>query len=56
MQEDDTIKVARHLGGIIYNIQEDISIWTTTTVHKFFQLTVKVEEKNKKKIDINFKR
>ena len=55
MQEDETIKVARYLGGLKWSIQEEISLWTPTIVHKCFQLALKIEEKNRKKGEFNSK-
>ena len=48
IQEDETVKVARYLGSLKWNIQEEISLWTPTIDHKCFQLALKVKEKNKK--------
>ena len=51
VQEDEAIKVARYLEGPKWSIQEEINLWIPTIVHKCFQLSLKVEEKNKKKVD-----
>lgn len=53
VQEEEIIRVARYLGGLIWIIQEEINLWTPTTMHKCFQLALKVKEKNKKKQDSN---
>ena len=53
VQEEESIKVARYLGGLKWSIQEEISLWTPTTVHKCFQLALKVEDKNRRKQDSN---
>ena len=55
VQEDETIKVARYLGGLKWNLQEEISLWTATIVHKSFKISLKVEEKNKNKEGPNFR-
>ena len=55
VKKDEIIKVDRYLGGFKWNIQEQISLWTPTIVHKYFQLALKVEEKNKKNSNSNFK-
>ena len=47
--------MARYLGGLKWNIQEELSLWTSTIVKRCHQLALKVEEKNKKKGDSNFK-
>lgn len=39
--------MAWFLGGLKWGIQEEIILWTSTTVHKCCQLALKVEEKNK---------
>lgn len=53
VQEEETIKVARYLSGLKWNIQEEISLWTSTTIQKCHQLATKVEERNKRKGDSN---
>lgn len=55
IQEEEAVKVVRYLGGLMWNIQEGIILWTPTTMYKFFQLALKVEEKNKKKQEANSK-
>lgn len=52
-QEDESIKVARYLSGLKWNIQEEISLWTPTNIQKCHHLTIKVEERNKRKGDSN---
>ena len=47
--------MARYLGGLKWNIQELLSLWAPTTVQRCHQLALKVEEKNKRKGDSNFK-
>ena len=32
IQEEEPIKVARYLGGLKWNIQEEISLWSPTTI------------------------
>lgn len=49
IQEKEVVKVVRYLGGLRWDIQEEISLWTCTTVQKCFQLALMVEEMNKKK-------
>ena len=34
VQEDETIKVTRYLGGLKQNIQEDINLWSPKKVNK----------------------
>ena len=55
IQEEEPLNMARYLGGLKQNIQEEISLLTPTIVHKCFQLSLKVEDKNKKKEDSKFK-
>ena len=47
--------MVRYLGGLKWNIQEEITLWTPTIVKRYIQLALKVKEKNKKKGDSNFK-
>ena len=56
VQEEEAVKVARYTGGLRANIQEEISLWAPTTVHKCFQLALKVEERNKKRQESNSNR
>ena len=49
IQKEEPIKVARYLSGLKWNIPEEISLWTPTTIQECHQLALKVEEKNKKK-------
>lgn len=43
IQEEEPIKVTRYLGRLKWNIQEEISLWTPTTIQKYHQLDLKVE-------------
>ena len=54
-QEEEPIKVARNLGGLKWNIQEKLSLWTPTTIQRCHQLALKVEENTRKKGESNFK-
>ena len=54
-KEEESLKVARYLGGLKWNIQEELSLWAPTTIQRCHQLALKVEEKNKRKGDSNFK-
>lgn len=54
-KEDESLKVARYLGGLKWNIQEELSLWAPTSVQRCHQLALKVEEKNKRKGGSNFK-
>lgn len=47
--EDESIKVARYLNGLQWNIQEELRLLCPSTVHKCYQSALKVEEKSKKK-------
>ena len=47
--------MARYLGGIKWNIQEELIPWTPTNFYKCYQLALKIEEKNRKKGDPNFR-
>ncbi|GLJ27819.1 hypothetical protein SUGI_0545980 [Cryptomeria japonica] len=49
VMEDESIKVARYLNGLRWNIKEELSLLCLSTVHKYYQLALKVEEKIKKK-------
>ena len=54
-QKDELIKVARYLGGLKWNIQEELNLWAPTIVQRCHQPALKVEEKNKRKGYSNFK-
>ena len=54
-QEEEPIKVDGYFGRLKWSIQEELSLWTPTTIQRYHQLTLKVEEKNKKRGDSNFK-
>ncbi len=47
--------MVRYLGGLKWNIQEELSLWKLTIIQRCHQLALKVEEKNRKKGDSNFK-
>ena len=47
--------MARYLGDLKWNIQEELRLWAPTIVQRCHQLALKVEEKNKRKEDSNFK-
>lgn len=53
VQEVESIKAARYLNGLRWNIQEQLSLFTLTTLHSCYQMAIKVEEKLKKKEDSN---
>ena len=42
------MKVARYLGGLKWNIQEELSLCEPTTIQRCHQLALKVDEKNRK--------
>ena len=50
--EDESVKVARYLNSLRWNIQDQLSLLTPTTVQGYHQLAIKVEEKLKKKQDL----
>ena len=54
-QEEEPIKVSIYLGGLKWNIQEELSLWAPTIIQKCHQLALKVEERNKINGDSNFK-
>ena len=51
VQEYKSIRMARYLRGLRWSVQEEISLWTPTIVHKCYKLALKVEEENKKEQD-----
>ena len=51
MVDLESVKVARYLIGLRYNIQEEVAILSSTKVNKCFQLAKKIEEKIKRTHD-----
>ena len=51
MTEDESLKVARYLNGLKWNIQEEMALLSPKTVHQCYQLAIKIEERNKRKHD-----
>lgn len=49
--EDESLKVARYLNGLKWNIQEEMALLSPKTVHQCYQLAIKIEERNKRKHD-----
>ena len=49
--EDENIRLARHLNGLKWSIQEDMILVTPKIVHQCYQMALKVEEKGKRKQD-----
>jgi hypothetical protein len=47
--EDDEEKVARHLNGLRYNLQDELSLNTPSTVEECYQLAIKAEENIKRR-------
>jgi hypothetical protein len=44
-RENDEEKVSRYINGLIYKIQDDISIMKMRTVEYYYQVALKAEEK-----------
>ena len=42
--EDENLKVVRYLSGLKWNIQEEMTLLSPTTVHQCYQLVIKIEE------------
>ena len=51
--ECESVKVARYLNGLRLNIQEELNLLCPNTVHKCYQLTLKVEAKLKRRQEQN---
>lgn len=49
--EDESERVARYLNGLRWKIQEELNLLCLDTVHKCYQLALKVEEKLKRRQD-----
>ena len=49
--EDESLKVARYLNGLKWNIQEEMDLLSPKTVHQCYQLAIKIEERSKRKQD-----
>ncbi|XP_057822251.1 uncharacterized protein LOC131034698 [Cryptomeria japonica] len=49
--EDEVEKVARYLGGLRFNIQDELVVANPRTVEEYFQLALRVEEKIERKQD-----
>ena len=49
--EDESIKVARYLNGLKWNIQEEMVLLSPKIVHQCYQLELKIEERSKRKQD-----
>lgn len=49
MVEPNSVKVAKYLTSLRYNIQEEVSILCPNTIEKCFQLVVKIKEKIKRR-------
>lgn len=49
--EEESLKVARYLNGLRWNIQEELGLMSPETVHQSYQLALKVKEKLKRKHD-----
>lgn len=49
--EGEVEKVSRYLGGLRFNIQDDLVVSNPKIVEEYFQLAIKVEEKIKRRLD-----
>lgn len=49
--EDDVEKVARHLSGLWFNIQDELTLENPWTVEECFQLAIRTEEMLKRRKD-----
>lgn len=47
--EDESERVARYLNHLRWNIQEELNLLCPDTIHKCYQLALKVEEKLKRR-------
>lgn len=52
-QEEEVEKVARYLNGLRQNIQDEINMLTPEIIHKCFQLSLREEDKIKRKSEFN---
>lgn len=50
-EEDEVVKVARYLGGLRFNIQDELVVANPSNVKECYQLALKVEEKMKRRQD-----
>ncbi|XP_059073655.1 uncharacterized protein LOC131874339 [Cryptomeria japonica] len=54
--ETEEEKLARYINGLKFSIQDELNLHTPRSVHKCYQIALKVEEKFKKKQDQNSSR
>ncbi|XP_059066667.1 uncharacterized protein LOC131857900 [Cryptomeria japonica] len=50
-EEDEVVKVTRYLGGLRFNIQDDLVVANPSNVKECYQLALKVEENMKRRQD-----
>lgn len=48
-QEEEVEKVARHLNGLRKGIQDEITMFAPNSMHKCFQMALRVEDKDRRR-------
>ncbi|XP_059067896.1 uncharacterized protein LOC131858615 [Cryptomeria japonica] len=54
--ENEKQKLARYLNGLKFSIQDELSLFNPETVHKCFQMALRIEEKQKRRHDASSSR
>ena len=49
MYEKEKQKLARYVNGLKYSIQDELTLITLGSIHQFFNMALKIEEKHKRK-------